>query len=105
MGIKFFDFDNDGRMDLFMTDMHSDMMEDIGPDREKLKTRAEMIPPASFLGGKPDTFIFGNAFYHNLGSGKFEEISDRLGVENYWPWGASVGDINAHGWGEIFVTS
>ena len=25
MGIKFFDYDNDGRMDLFVTDMHSDM--------------------------------------------------------------------------------
>ena len=25
MGVKFFDFDNDGRMDLFVTDMHSDM--------------------------------------------------------------------------------
>ena len=27
MGIKFFDYDNDGRLDLFTTDMHSDMAE------------------------------------------------------------------------------
>ena len=39
MGIKFFDYDNDGRMDLLLTDMHSDMSEDIGPEREKLKSQ------------------------------------------------------------------
>ena len=48
-------------------------------------------------------FIFGNAFYHNLGGGKFEEISDGVGVENYWPWGPSVGDLNADGWQDIFI--
>jgi enediyne biosynthesis protein E4 len=47
----------------------------------------------------------GNAFYHNLEGGKFEEASDRLGVENYWPWGPSVGDINADGWEDIFIPS
>jgi hypothetical protein len=26
-------------------------------------------------------------------------------VENYWPWGVSVGDINADGWDDIFITS
>ncbi len=105
MGIKFFDFDNDGRMDLFVTDMHSDMWEDQEPNREKLKSRAEGIPGPEFLGGPKDTFIFGNAFYHNLGNGRFEEVSDRLGVESYWPWGVSVGDVNADGWDDIFVPS
>jgi hypothetical protein len=105
MGIKFFDYDNDGKMDLLITDMHSDMFEDIGPDREKLKARPERIPPEQFLGGPPDTFIFGNALYHNLGGGKFEEVSDRMGVENYWPWGVSVGDLNADGWDDIFISS
>jgi hypothetical protein len=100
MGIKFFDFDNDGRMDLLLTDMHSDMFEDFPPEREKLKTQVR--PPADFLQGAK---IFGNAFYHNLGGGKFEEISDRLGVENYWPWGVSVGDVNADGWDDIFIAS
>jgi hypothetical protein len=101
MGIKFFDFDNDGCMDLFVTDMHSDMSEEIGPEREKLKSR--MRWPLEFLHGANS--IFGNAFYHNLGGGRFEEISDRLGVENYWPWGVSVGDINADGWDDIFIAS
>jgi hypothetical protein len=101
MGIKFFDFDNDGRLDLFVTDMHSDMSEEIGPERETLKSR--MCWPAEFLGDGP--FVFGNAFFRSLGGGRFEEISDRIGAENYWPWGISVGDVNADGWDDVLVTS
>jgi hypothetical protein len=103
MGVKFFDFDNDGRMDLLVTDMHSDMMQDLNPDHEKDKVTTPR--PESFLGAPADKFIFGNAFYHNLGNGKFEEISDRIGVETYWPWGVSTGDVNADGWEDIFVTA
>jgi hypothetical protein len=103
MGVKFFDFDNDGRMDLIVTDMHSDMSETVGPEREKLKST--MRWPESFLQASLSDYIWGNAFYHNLGNGKYEEVSDRLGVENYWPWGVSVGDINADGWDDIFIAS
>src|SRR5207342_1296263 len=38
MGIKVFDFNNDGRLDIFITDMHSDMSDPIGPDEEKKKS-------------------------------------------------------------------
>jgi enediyne biosynthesis protein E4 len=103
MGVKFFDFDNDGRMDLIITDMHSDMSESVDPEREKLKST--MRWPDSFLQASHSDYIWGNAFYHNLGNGKFEEISDRVGVENYWPWGVSVGDLNADGWDDIFISS
>ncbi len=103
MGIKFFDFDNDGRPDLFITDMHSDMFQELPPDREKQK--APIHPPDQILGGPASTFIFGNALFHNQGAGTFEEISDRAGVETYWPWGPSVGDVNADGWEDIFVAS
>ncbi|HUE53037.1 MAG TPA: CRTAC1 family protein [Terriglobales bacterium] len=103
MGVKFFDYDNDGRMDLIVTDMHSDMSETVDPDREKLKST--MRWPDSFLQGSHSDYIWGNAFYHNLGNGKFEEVSDRLGVENYWPWGVSIGDLNADGWDDIFIAS
>ena len=106
MGIKFFDFDNDGLMDLIVTDMHSDMWVDEAPvsAEEKRKTPDNKVP-VNLLGGKKEDFVFGNAFYHNLGGGKFEEISEPLGVENYWPWGVSVGDVNADGWDDIFISS
>ena len=106
MGIKFFDFDNDGRPDLFITDMHSDMFENLPPEREKQKPAVH--PAETLLGGPANTFIFGNALFHNISkkSGTaFEEISDRAGVENYWPWGPSVGDVNADGWDDIFIAS
>lgn len=103
MGIKFFDYDNDRRPDLLITDMHSDMSEQSAPAREKLKARVLM--PEDILGDKKDRFVFGNALYANRGNGRFEEISDRVGAENYWPWGPSVGDLNADGWQDVFIAS
>jgi len=107
MGVKFFDYDNDGRQDLLLTDMHSDMSEIIGVEREKLKSRMQW--PETQLQGSENN-IFGNAFYRNLGPDgdgrtRFEEISDQVGAENYWPWGLSVGDLNADGWEDVFITS
>jgi enediyne biosynthesis protein E4 len=103
MGLKFFDYDNDGRMDLFITDMHSDMSAEPGPENEKLKS--QVLWDETYINGKKDSFIYGNALYHNLGNERFEEISDRLGLETYWPWGPSTGDLNADGWEDVFIPS
>jgi len=102
MGVEFFDFDNDGDQDLMLTDMHSDMSKDIGPRFERLKS--DMQWPDDFLQGGENN-IFGNAFYRNQGNGRFEEVSDQIHAENYWPWGISVGDLNADGWEDVFVAS
>jgi len=102
MGIKSFDYDNDGRMDLFITDMHSDMVGDIPPQDEKLKFPPKEDLPV--LQGAANN-IFGNSFFHNLGGGRFEEKSDALNLENYWPWGVSVDDLNADGWDDVVITS
>ena len=102
MGIGAFDFDNDGDMDVMVTDMHSDMSEEVGPEREKLKST--MVWDERFLrsGGNA---IYGNAFYRNDGGGKMTEVSDSLGIENYWPWGFSLGDLNADGFEDVFITA
>lgn len=105
MGVKSFDFNNDGLMDLLLTDMHSDMSEVVAPDiaREKQKARwIEKNWSPNFLISKDN--IYGNALYQNDGQGNFEEVSSAMNVENFWPWGVSTGDVNADGYTDIFVT-
>ncbi len=102
MGIKVFDYNNDGRLDLFITDMHSDMSDPTGPERDHLKS--DMKWPEDFRGsGK--TSIWGNSFFRKDGPGKYTEVSDAIGVENYCPWGPSVGDLNADGFDDAFIAA
>jgi hypothetical protein len=102
MGIKVFDANNDGRLDLFITDMHSDMSEPVGPEREHLKSTMQW--PESFRGsGK--TSIWGNSLFLKDGPSKYREASDEMNLENYCPWGPSVGDLNADGFDDTFIAS
>ena len=102
MGIEVFDFDNDGHMDIFITDMHSDMSEVVGPEHEKMKSNMQWAESVLRSGGLS---IYGNAFFRSGGDGTFEEISDKIGAENFWPWGLSAGDLNADGFEDAFLTS
>ena len=100
-GIAVFDFNNDGRSDVLVTDMHSDMYEVSAPQEEKLKPRYNL--PESFLKTEGRS-LFGNALFRNKGGGPFDEVADQTGVETFWPWGVSVGDLNADGFEDVFVT-
>jgi len=102
MGIKVFDFNNDGLLDIFITDMHSDMSEMIDPSREKMKSTMKW--PASVV-GNGSTSIWGNSFFLKEGPNKFREASDAIGAENFCPWGPSVGDLNADGFDDTFIAS
>ena len=113
MGVKFFDYNQDGRFDLYVTDMHSDMTQGqtmdalrFSPKAEKAKSEAYCAIQwtKEYLQGASNN-IFGNAFYTNLGDGQFKEISNPVGVETYWPWGFSTGDLNADGFEDLFVAS
>ena len=114
MGVKFFDFNLDGLMDLYVTDMHSDMSpgqmkagdEDFSPRFEKRKSDvwcAVDWTPTTWRSASNN--IFGNAFYLNQGQGPFSEVSAQVGAETYWPWGITVADLNADGYEDVFVTA
>ncbi|MFL5244976.1 MAG: CRTAC1 family protein [Gemmataceae bacterium] len=131
MGCKAFDFNNDGKLDLFMVDMHSDMWLPSRDDPQLLqfakKNQRVKYPDSSggarefpqlvsnvdeqekavadLLQIKYEDVVFGNAFFKNLGKGKFEEISDRAGLETFWPWGITTGDFDNDGFEDVFIPS
>lgn len=114
MGVKFFDYNLDGRMDLFVTDMHSDMT-------GRQINAGETNLTAAFEKAKSDVWcsaewtplnrqratncILGNAFYENRGPDGFVEVSGQIGAETYWPWGLTVADLNADGFEDVLVTA
>jgi hypothetical protein len=102
MGIRIFDWNNDGLMDVFVTDMHSDMSDHIGPDKEQHKSVIQWDESHLQSGGMS---IYGNSFFQQQADGSFAEISGQIGAENYWPWGLSTGDLNADGYQDAFLTS
>ncbi|HEX7861909.1 MAG TPA: CRTAC1 family protein [Verrucomicrobiae bacterium] len=113
-GLKFFDFDQDQRQDLFITDMHSDMntiqlqISTTNRTEQFEKMKSEAWCSAEWVKnqwpGATTNFIFGNALFRNS-EGGFKESSELLGAETYWPWGISVGDVNADGFEDAFVTA
>jgi hypothetical protein len=106
MGVEAVDWNGDGKIDLFVTDMHSDMAVNIPPQNaaaERQKDDSSKMSARDFPGGKRG-FIFGNALF-TQNNGRFVDLSDSAGVENYWPWGPSSGDLNADGWPDLFVAS
>ncbi|MFK7911415.1 MAG: FG-GAP-like repeat-containing protein [Akkermansiaceae bacterium] len=103
MDVKSFDYNNDGHMDLYITDMHSDMSFIVGPSEEKDKAMWVIDKWGEDFLNDGGRRILGNAFFQNNGEDSFREKSDNLNMENFWPWGLSVGDLNADGWQDAFV--
>jgi hypothetical protein len=128
LGARVFDFNNDGRLDLFLVDMHSDMW--TGLDwagqtydmavRSAKKKFAYRNGPLSDLdpslieserdlgkkiGFSHDEVIFGNTLYRNEGGGRFREVSDKAGLETFWPWGIANGDFDNDGYEDVFISA
>lgn len=110
MDAKFFDYNNDGLLDLYITDMHSDMLKEspefsVTAEKTKVSVAGMSMDEDHPMVVLSKSVIFGNGFYENQGNGRFTEISDSIGGESHWPWGVSVADLNADGYDDIFVTA
>jgi enediyne biosynthesis protein E4 len=91
-GVALFDYDNDGRLDVFFT--NGARIEDPMPKGK---------PP-----DKSDR-IFWNRLYRQGEDGAFTDVSEKAGLtgmpQNRYGMGAAVGDYDADGFEDLYVTS
>lgn len=125
VGANVFDMNNDGHLDIYIVDMHSDMWMgadfkhtslQLARDSEKLrfdhsfgpmidKYRDEEQRLAEILDFKHEDVVFGNALYRADGKGGFDEVSQEVNAETFWPWGIAAGDFDNNGYVDVFVAS
>jgi hypothetical protein len=95
-GAIWVDYDRDGLLDLYVTAyFRSDI------DLWHLSTTRIMHNSFEFAtnGGK-------NLLFHNLGGGKFEDVTDKMGVgSTRWTLAASSADFNGDGWPDIYLAN
>jgi enediyne biosynthesis protein E4 len=91
-----FDYDGDGLLDLFVGGYYS---EDI--DLWHLNTTR--IMPDSFEYAKNGGRKY---LFHNLGNGKFEEVSAKVGIDSHrWALAAAAADLRGTGHPDLFVAN
>ena len=95
-GAIWVDYDRDGLLDLYVTAyFRSDV------DLWHLSTTRIMHNSFEFAtnGGK-------NLMFHNLGGGRFEDVTDKHGVgSTRWTLAASSADFNEDGWPDIYLAN
>jgi hypothetical protein len=125
IGSKAFDFNNDGKLDLYIVDMHSDMWipwesDPRGGSFDLKKKYDKVLGPmlrrnpekeieekkfADLFKIQYKEVVFGNTLFKALPSEKFAEVSDKAGAETFWPWGIATGDFDNDGFEDVFLPS
>jgi len=100
MSACWLDFDNDGRQDIYAAGMW-------------VPEGMRVFGQPQFHGGAPEEIreryrrhMMGNSLYHNLGSGKFQNVAAKAGVEKAgWSWSTDALDFDHDGYPDLYVAN
>ncbi len=88
-GAAWLDYDNDGLLDLLIVN---------GSTMDRLR--------AIVAGETPPSTHNGVYLFHNLGNGRFEDVTEKSGLTNpYWGTGANAADYDNDGYTDILITT
>jgi Flp pilus assembly protein TadD/peroxiredoxin len=100
MSATFFDYDNDGRLDIYTGNIWSH-------NGQRVTAQAAFMPEApAEVRALYRRHARGNSLFRNRGDGNFEDVTLRAGVAmGRWAWSSDALDFDSDGWEDLYVAN
>ena len=100
MSACWFDYDNDGKPDLYVSNMWEDAGRRISGQQDFMSSLPQETRALY------QRFAMGNSLYHNRGNGTFEDRSKAAGVEiSGWSWSCQDWDFDHDGYPDLYIAN
>ena len=100
MSASWFDYDNDGRQDIYVSNMWSAAGIRVSQQKAFQEKEPENIR------GLYRGHARGNSLYRNEGNGKFKNVSEQAGGEmGRWAWSSDAWDFDQDGYSDLYIAN